>query len=210
MKALIYILCLAITFSPYSYLQAQVNNSDTPYNEIVIHLEDFEEQALVLRKVIEGRNINVPERVNDIEQLIETLQSYLASQENITAEELISFFESEGYQLSIINDTNPNYLDPYEGNGGRKVTVGIITLPGGVLGVIITFVAGWPVWVAILSAVVATIGFASLGYAGIDQDRYARLWGDEQDRILELIEYWKERTGQEELDPISIFNIDPQ
>ena len=212
MKTLIYILCLAIMFSPYSYLQAQVSNSDTPYNEIIIHLEDLEEQALVLRKVIEGKNINVSERVNDIKQLREALYNYLTNQANITVEGLISFFHQRGYEMTIINDSNPNYLDPERENG--KAIVGYILLSIGGLGVIITSTLGGPIGVTVAFAVVASIGFGSLiGSTDIDQDGYSHfhLWDDdEQDRVLALIEYWKERIGLDELDLISVFNIDLQ
>ena len=209
MRGLIYILCLAIMFSPYSYLQAQVSNSDTPYNEIIVHLEDTEEQALVLRKVIEGRNVNISERVNDIQQLREALYNDLTNQANITVEGLISFFRQRGYEVTIVNDNNPNYLNPIE-RGGRKATVGYILLPGGVIAIIITFAVGYPVWLALGFAVVAGVGFLSLASSGIDEQQYRRLWGDEQDRVLALIEYWKERLGLDELDLISTFNVDPQ
>ena len=209
-KSICVFLCLAIIFSSYSYSQAQVGNSNTPYNEIIVHLEDAEQQALVLRKVIEGRNVDISERVNDIEQLTEALYNYLSRHRNVTVEELISFFHQRDYEVTIVNDTNPNYLDPYKGNGGNKAIVGYILLPGGILGVIITVVVGAPVWAIVLSVIAAGAGFGLVGFTGVDQEHYARLWGDEQDRILELIEYWRERMGLEELDFISIFDIGSQ
>ena len=141
-------------------------------NETIIHLEDMEEQAFVLIKK-GGAKLDITN--HEVRDLMEDLQYYMEiSVLPPTPQDVQGFFSSRGYELAMINDNNPNYLNPDYG-ATTKIVIGLIAGVVGVVAIIlvvkkILLVVSVPLFIMGIPTLVGILGFA-----GADEENYMRM-----------------------------------
>lgn len=172
----LFILICFVSF-PISYAQA-LN---------MVHLEDMEDQALVLQKE-NGDIISQSELQSLIRELKLYIEELEMDAEQIPKGHMELFFKDKGYIMVTVEDDNPDYLNPENYDVGTYI---IVAITGGVLivvGVTVAILAsGVLTTVAVVVAIIGLAGTVwSLGHAGLVQEQYNYYGGELQDAITEL------------------------
>ncbi len=184
----------------------------------IIHLEHISDhESLVLQKPLDHGALP-PSLENEFHHLHQEINAYIKSKnDHITPEEIEQFFSDKGYNITVMNSDDPDYLNkedyyldtPREGftlGGAYAILIGTIVM------FVVPSVAAVGGFVILVIGIISTVtGFVLYDIEQEAKELYRSLGGEAQDMLNELIDstltVWQEKMGSDELRFLDIFGV---